>query len=163
VLHLATHAFVPASQPEQATLVLSLWNERGEPQLGHLGLAEISRLDLSADLVTLSACETGLGKEVEGEGLVGLARGFMYAGTRRVAASLWKVEDRSTAELMSTFYDGIFRRKLTPAAALRRAQIAMFSRPRKPSWKAPFFWAGFSRRLAMNWILFPNRFANRTD
>jgi CHAT domain-containing protein len=144
VLHLATHAFVPASQPEQATLVLSLWNERGEPQLGHLGLAEISRLDLSADLVTLSACETGLGKEVEGEGLVGLARGFMYAGTRRVAASLWKVEDRSTAELMSTFYDGIFRRKLTPAAALRRAQIAMFSRPRKPSWKAPFFWAGFS-------------------
>ena len=143
VLHLATHAFVPAAQPEQARLVLSLWNKRGEPQPGDLDLAEISRLDLRADLVTLSACETGLGKEIEGEGVVGLARGFMYAGTRRVAASLWKVEDRSTAELMSTFYDGVFRKNLTPAAALRSAQIAMYTNRRNLSWKAPFFWAGF--------------------
>jgi CHAT domain-containing protein/tetratricopeptide (TPR) repeat protein len=142
-VHLATHAYVPSSSPEEAGLVLSRFNQRGESQPWFLGLAEINRLKLNADLVTLSACETGLGKDVEGEGLVGLARGFMYAGTPRVVASLWKVEDNATAELMSKFYQGIFKNKLTPAAALHAAQLYMYRNSVNLKWRLPYFWAAF--------------------
>ena len=95
---------------------------------------------LSADLVVLSACQTALGKEVAGEGFVGLTRGFMYAGARRVIASLWQVSDVATAELMKRFYDGLLQRHLPAAAALRRAQIEM---ARDPRWASPYYWAGF--------------------
>jgi CHAT domain-containing protein len=89
----------------------------------------------------LSACRTALGKDVRGEGLVGLTRGFMYAGAPRVVASLWNVPDEGTSQLMSRFYKGMLRDGLTPAAALRRAQIAMST---DPAWSAPFYWAGFT-------------------
>jgi CHAT domain-containing protein len=88
----------------------------------------------------LSACETGLGKEIKGEGLVGLVRGFMYAGAARVVASLWKVDDAATAELMGHFYRQMLKHGKPPAAALREAQVAIW---RQQRWQAPYFWAAF--------------------
>ena len=88
----------------------------------------------------LSACDTGLGKEVKGEGLVGLARGFMYAGAARVVASLWKVDDEATADLMTHFYRLMLEDGKRPAPALRDAQITIWKQKR---WNAPYYWAAF--------------------
>jgi CHAT domain-containing protein len=95
---------------------------------------------LPAELVVLSACQTGLGKEIKGEGLVGLTRGFMYAGAARVMASLWKVDDKATAELMKRFYRGMLQEGKRPAAALRAAQVEMW---RRPPWQLPYYWGAF--------------------
>jgi len=139
-VHFATHGTIDSTYPELSALVLSLYDERGEPvEDGVLHLNDVYNLRLDADLVVLSACQTALGKEIRGEGLIGLTRGFMYAGAARVVASLWKVEDRSTAELMASFYRGMLREGLSPAAALRKAQLET-----KNKWKRPYFWAGFS-------------------
>jgi CHAT domain-containing protein len=97
-------------------------------------------LKLSADLVVLSACITALGQEMKGEGLVGLVRGFMYAGAPRVLASLWKVDDEAAAELMARFYSNLLRKGLAPAAALRAAQAEMRTHKR---WSSPYYWAAF--------------------
>jgi CHAT domain-containing protein len=102
-------------------------------------LRQIYALDLNADLVVLSACQTALGKEVKGEGLIGLTRGFMYAGAPRVVASLWRVDDRATARLMSHFYSEL-RAGSSASTALRRAQLALAADPR---WKEPYFWSSF--------------------
>jgi CHAT domain-containing protein len=88
----------------------------------------------------LSACQTGLGKEIKGEGLVGLTRGFMYAGAARVVASLWEVNDVATAELMKRFYRHMLQDGMRPSAALHAAQIEMW---KKPQWQSPFYWGGF--------------------
>src|SRR5205814_10361889 len=104
IVHLATHGLLNSQHPELSGVVLSLVDEQGRPQDGFLRLHEIYNLKLSADLVVLSACQTALGKDVRGEGLVGLTRGFMYAGAARVVACLWKVDDRATAEFMNGFY-----------------------------------------------------------
>ena len=101
---------------------------------------EIYSLKLRSELVVLSACETALGKDVRGEGLIGLTRGFMYAGSPRVIASLWRVPDRATSELMKRFYEGLFRGGLRLAAALRAAQLDMRKTLR---WSSPYYWAGF--------------------
>jgi CHAT domain-containing protein len=120
--------------------VLSLVDEQGKPQDGFLRVHEIYNLNLPAELVVLSACQTGLGKEIKGEGLVGLTRGFMYAGARRVVVSLWNVNDKATAELMQRFYRGILKGNQTPAAALRTAQTEMW---RQKQWHSPYYWAAF--------------------
>ncbi len=138
MVHFATHGFVPPESPELSGLVLSLVDESGKEREGYLGLPQVYGMKLPAEVVTLSACETGLGREVRGEGLVGLVRGFMYAGARRVVASLWKVDDRETAELMAGFYEGMLVEKRRPADALRQAQIRMIRTKR-----APYFWAAF--------------------
>src|SRR4030095_40425 len=104
IVHFATHGFLNSQHPELSGIVLSLVDEGGKPQDGFLRLHEIYNLKLGADLVVLSACRTRLGKEIKGEGLVGLTRGFMYAGAPRVVASLWAVDDETTAELMKRFY-----------------------------------------------------------
>ena len=104
-------------------------------------LHEIYNLELRADLVVLSACQTALGSEFKGEGLVALTRGFLAAGAPRVVASLWSVDDRATAELMGRFYRGLIAGKLAPGAALRRAQLELAGSPR---WKSPYYWAGFA-------------------
>jgi CHAT domain-containing protein len=140
ILHFATHSLLNNQQPELSGIVLSLVDEQGRPQDGFLRLYEIYNLKLEADLVVLSACQTALGKEIKGEGLVGLTRGFMYAGTPRVVASLWKVSDEATAELMKRFYQKMLRDGLRPAAALRAAQVSMLKE--KP-WAAAYYWAGF--------------------
>ena len=140
ILHLATHGLVSAESPALTGLVVSLLDRRGSPRDGFLRLSDIYNLRLRADLVVLSACHTALGKDVRGEGLVGLTRGFMYAGARRVIASLWAVDDSATAALMTRFYRGLLQDHLTPGAALRAAQRDL---ARQPQWAAPYFWAGF--------------------
>jgi len=140
IVHFSTHGLLDSHHPELSGLVLSLVDEAGRPQEGFLRLHEIYTLRLNADLVVLSACQTGLGKEVRGEGLIGLVRGFMYAGAPRVMASMWEVDDAATAELMKLFYKGVLQEKLTPAAALRAAQIKMLT---KRHWQAPYYWGAF--------------------
>jgi LPXTG-motif cell wall-anchored protein len=140
IVHFATHGIVDYQHPQLSGLVLSLVDETGKPQDGFLRMHDIYNLKLPVDLVVLSACNTALGKDVKGEGLIGLTRGFMYAGAGGVVASLWKVDDDATAELMTHFYEGMFKRGLTPAAALREAQLALRSQKR---WQAPYFWAAF--------------------
>jgi CHAT domain-containing protein len=140
IVHFATHGLINSEHPELSGLVLSLLDENGKPQDGFLRTHEIFNLQLPADLVVLSACQTALGKEIKGEGLVGLTRGFMYAGAERVVASLWQVDDQATAELMKRFYHGMLKGNLRPAAALRAAQIEMSKSSR---WSSPYYWAGF--------------------
>jgi CHAT domain-containing protein/Tfp pilus assembly protein PilF len=139
-VHFATHGIINSVRPELSGLMLSLMNQNGEPQPGFLRAHEVYTLRLPVDLVVLSACRTGLGKELKGEGLVGLSRGFMYAGARRVAVSLWKIDDEATAELMGHFYRAMLREQLAPATALQRAQVAMWKGGR---WRSPFYWAAF--------------------
>ncbi len=141
IVHFATHGMINSQTPEMSSLVLSLLDAKGQSQNGYLRLHDIYNLDLRADLVVLSACQTALGKEIRGEGLVGLTRGFMYAGAARVVASLWSVDDRATAALMKRFYRHMIQDHLPPAAALRQAQLEM---ARDPLFKSPYHWAGFS-------------------
>ena len=141
IVHMATHGILNAAHPELSGLVFSLVDERGAPQNGFLGLEDIYNLNLPVDLVVLSACVTGLGREVTGEGVIGLTRGFMHAGATRVVASLWNVDDWATAELMDRFYKGMRQRGLAPAAALRRAQLEMRQQGR---WASPYYWAAFA-------------------
>jgi CHAT domain-containing protein len=142
ILHLATHGLLNSAHPELSGIVLSLVDRQGQPQDGFMRLHEIYNLKLSADLVVLSACQTGLGKDIRGEGLVGLTRGFMYAGAPRVVASLWKVDDRATAELMKQFYSAMLGKDaLRPAAALRAAQIQM---SKTKGFEDPYYWAAFT-------------------
>ena len=140
IVHFATHGIVNGDNPGLSGVVLSMVDDRGQPQNGFLRLHDIYNLELPVELVVLSACNSALGKQVRGEGLVGLVRGFMYAGSKRVVASLWKVEDAATAELMTRFYQKMLVEDQVPAAALRQAQIAMW---RETQWKSPFFWAAF--------------------
>ena len=140
MIHFATHGLLNSQQPELSSIVLSLVDEKGQPQEGFLRSHEIYNLDLPAEVVVLSACETGLGKEIKGEGLVGLTRGFMYAGSPRVVVSLWSVNDRATADLMARFYRKMLKDNLRPAAALRAAQIEMLN----GQWSQPYFWAAFA-------------------
>jgi CHAT domain-containing protein/Flp pilus assembly protein TadD len=140
VVHFATHGVFDARSPALSGLVLSLVSQSGQPQDGFVRLNDIYNMRLDADLVVLSACQTALGTEIRGEGLVGLARAFMYAGAPRVVASLWQVNDLATAELMKRFYRGLLVERLRPAAALRAAQLAL---SRDPRWASPYYWAGF--------------------
>lgn len=140
IIHLATHAIMNLRHPELSGMVFSLVDKTGRPQIGYVGLNEIYSLNLPADLVVLSACETGVGKQIRGEGVIALTRGFMHAGAERVVASLWRVDDQATAELMAEFYKQMFTNKLKPAAALRAAQLELLGR--NPS-RQPHFWAGF--------------------
>ena len=141
VVHFATHGIINSDHPELSGIVLSLVDENSQPQNGFLRLYDLYNLKLSADLVVLSACQTALGKEIRGEGLVGLTRGFMYAGAPRVIASLWQIDDRASAELMKRFYGAMLGQKLRPAAALRAAQVSMLKDPR---WRKPNYWAAFT-------------------
>ncbi|HEX6901105.1 MAG TPA: CHAT domain-containing protein [Thermoanaerobaculia bacterium] len=141
ILHFATHGLLNSRHPELSGLVLSLVDRQGNPRDdGFLLAHEIGNLDLRAHLVVLSACQTGLGDEVRGEGLVNLTRSFMQAGVPKVVVSLWNVNDRATSELMTRFYRAMIEKGLPPSSALRCAQISM---RRRPEWSSPYFWAPF--------------------
>jgi CHAT domain-containing protein/tetratricopeptide (TPR) repeat protein len=141
IIHFATHSFLNSTHPELSAIALSMLDRQGKPQNGYLRSHEVFNLKLEAELVVLSGCRTGLGKEVKGEGLYGMTRGFMYAGSRRVVVSLWDVQDQATARLMSDFYRGLLGpKRSTAAAALRAAQIAIW---REARWQSPYYWAGF--------------------
>jgi CHAT domain-containing protein/tetratricopeptide (TPR) repeat protein len=139
-VHFATHGFAQPEESQLSGIVLSLIDRDGRRQDGFLRALDIDDLELSASLVVLSGCETGLGEEVEGEGIVGLVRAFFHAGAPRVVASLWNVDDEATATLMTRFYEGIERRGLSASAALRAAQQEV---RRNPRWQEPYYWAGF--------------------
>lgn len=141
IVHFATHGLINNQNPDLSGVVLSLVDEQGRSQNGFLRLYDIYNLKLDAELVVLSACQTALGKEIKGEGLVGLTRGFMYAGAPRVVASLWRVDDRASADIMSRFYSAMLKDGLRPAAALRAAQVAMLKEKR---WQSPHYWAAFT-------------------
>src|SRR6185436_8123987 len=136
ILHFATHGLYDDLHPELSALALSSVDSSGRPVDGHLRAYEVASLDLRADLVVLSACRTAPGEE----GLVGLTQGFLLAGAPRLLVSLWDVDDRATAELMKRFYTALLREKLSPAQALRQAQISLLHEER---WRAPYHWAGF--------------------
>ncbi len=140
-LHFATHGLLDSEKPGLSSLVLSMLDENGNPQDGFFRAHELYNLKLPAELVVLSACQTGLGKEIKGEGLVGLTRGFMYAGAARVIVSLWSVSDKATAELMTKLYQSMLQKGESPAAALRSAQVAMW---KQKQWSAPYYWAAFT-------------------
>ena len=141
-VHFATHGLLDETHPELSGLLLSQVNQQGSSVDGFFTTLDAFNLKLNADLVVLSGCRTALGKEVKGEGLMGLTRGFMYAGARRVMASLWQVNDNATAELMKRFYQGMFgEKKLAPAAAMRAAQIDLWN---DKKWKSPYYWAAFT-------------------
>jgi CHAT domain-containing protein/tetratricopeptide (TPR) repeat protein len=139
-VHFATHGIVDARQPALSGLALSHYDEQGSARDGMLRLHDVYKLRLDADLVVLSACETALGREIRGEGLVGLSQGFMYAGARGLIASLWQVPDRATSELMTRFYGFLIEDGMRPAEALRRAQLEIAGTRR---WSDPYFWGGF--------------------
>lgn len=140
ILHFATHGTFHAEHPELSGVVLSLVDEAGRPQEGFLRPPDLRALALAADLVVLSGCHTALGREIRGEGLVGLSSSFFDAGAKNVVASLWQVPDRATAELMGSLYKALLEQGAPPAAALRQAQLAVRSRR---GWSDPYHWASF--------------------
>jgi CHAT domain-containing protein len=138
----ATHGILNETNPELSGIVLSQVDKNGNrQQKGFLQLPDLFNLNYPAELLVLSACQTGLGKEVKGEGLVGLTRGLMYAGAARVVVSLWKVDDEATSKLMSEFYKEILQQGKTPAAAMRAAQLKMW---KQEEWRNPYSWAAFT-------------------
>jgi CHAT domain-containing protein/tetratricopeptide (TPR) repeat protein len=140
ILHIATHSLIDDRQPELSGILFSMVDPQGKPRDGFLPLHRIYDLDLDAGLVVLSACESGAGPDLRGEGLLGITRGFLYAGASQLVVSLWKVDDRSTAELMQRFYHQLLEEGHPPAEALARAQRSMLD---DPAWSAPWNWAGF--------------------
>jgi CHAT domain-containing protein/tetratricopeptide (TPR) repeat protein len=140
-IHFATHAVINTENPDLSAIALSQVDERGRPLNGLLSTQDIHHLRLSAELVVLSACRTGLGKDAPGEGLLSLTRGFLSSGAARVIVTLWSIEDQATAEMMSRFYRRMLGpQAMTPAAALRATQQEMW---REGRWGAPYYWGGF--------------------
>lgn len=138
--HIATHGILNTVEPELSTLILSLYDENGKKQEGFLTLNKIFGLNLNAELVTLSACQTGMGKRIRGEGDIGLTKAFLSVGAKRVLSSLWSVSDEGSAELMIRFYKNLFQVSASPSHALREAQTSMI---KEKKWQHPFFWAAF--------------------
>jgi len=140
IVHFATHGFLDSEHPELSGIVLSMVDKNGVEKNGMMPLHDIYNMDLSAELTVLSACQTALGKDIKGEGFVGLTHSFISAGSRSVVASLWKVDDRATAALMDEFYQSMLQKGMSPAAALRAAKLKVMQDKR---WSNPYFWAGF--------------------
>ena len=141
ILHFATHGVLHPDKPEFSGFFLSTVDTAGRSQDGFINLQDVYRLNAPVDLVVLSACRTGLGQEVRGEGLIGLTRGFMFAGASSVVSSLWRVDDEATSELMKYFYANMLQKGMRPAEALRAAQNTL---RQDPTWQSPHFWAGFT-------------------
>lgn len=141
ILHFATHSLLDSRFNELSGVVLSLIDEKGNAQDGIWRLNEIYNLRLNAGLVVLSACETALGTEIRGEGLVGFTHAFMYSGAKSVVASLWLVDDRPTSKLMQRFYQAMLKENLPPSKALQKAQISMI---KEKGLDRPFYWSAFT-------------------
>jgi CHAT domain-containing protein len=140
IVHLATHAILDPIRPDLSKVILSAFDSRGKSVEPSVRLHEIYTLDLRARLVTLSACRSATGASLPGEGLVSLTRGFQYAGAASVLATLWDVEDRSTAKWMEEFYRSLLVKKQSAATSVRSAILAL---KQNPSWSHPYYWAGF--------------------
>jgi len=140
IVHFATHGFLDSEHPELSGMVLTMVDKNGVEKNGMMPLHDIYNMNLSAELTVLSACQTALGKDIKGEGFVGLTHSFISAGSKSVVASLWKVDDRATAALMDEFYQSMLQKGLSPAAALREAKLKLM---RDERWNNPYYWAGF--------------------
>lgn len=141
LIHVEAHTRIDNSRPELSGVILSQVRPDGSSENGLLRLHDVYDLHLRARLVVLSACETSFGKEMEGEGLVTLSRGFLYAGARSVIGALWSVDDQGTAQFMEHFYGAMWSRGLSPAQALLNTRRWMMGEPR---WAAPYYWAAFT-------------------
>ena len=139
-VHFATHGIMNGKHPDSSGIILSLVDERGNPDDGFLALGDIYELDLPVGLVVLSACSTAMGKETRAEGLIGLTRGFLLAGASSVIASYWNVDDEATAVFMTRFYRNMFSNASNASGALRATQISML---RDKRWRSPRYWAAF--------------------
>lgn len=152
ILHFAAHGFLDDVHGELSALILPQFDSTGKRADVLLFAYELAQLDLRAELVVLSACETALGEEIRGEGARGLTRGFLDAGARQVLVSLWRVNDKATAPLMESFYRRHLHAGLPPAEALQQAQVEL----RQEGWAAPYYWAPFT--LHGDWLkLSPSR------
>jgi len=140
ILHFAVHGDPNRNRPDWSSVVLSVFDRDGRLREPFLRARDIQNLHLPADLAVLSACGSGLGMEVRGEGLMGLTQAFLSAGTSSVVVSLWNVDNTATKKLMYIFYSQLLTRGLRPPAALREAQVQMWLHQR---WNAPSYWAGF--------------------
>jgi CHAT domain-containing protein len=147
ILHFATHGLLDPKNPKKLGFYLSMVNEAGQDQEGFITMQDVYSLRVPVSLVVLSACRTGLGEDVRGEGLIGLTRGFMHAGASSVVASLWRVDDEATAELMKYFYTNMLKKSMPPAEALREAQNTL---RQNPQWQSPHYWAGFTLQGEFN-------------
>lgn len=141
ILHFATHGLIDIERPEVSSIVLSQYDENGNKREGFLRLQDIYAMDLSSDLVVLSACKSGLGKEIKGEGLMSLNSAFLQAGAKSVLSSSWKVDDNATAEFMKRFYTNLIDKELTPSESLRQTQLEMLQ---FTQFKSPFYWGAFT-------------------
>lgn len=141
ILHLVTHGYFNPKHPQNSGFVLSDIDRDQKHLQGFIGLREIYELRAPVQLVVLSACQTALGENVRGEGLMGMTRGFMHAGASSVVASLWEVDDRATAELMKLFYSNMLKRGMKTGEALRAAQNSIRQRP---EWRSAHYWAAFT-------------------
>ncbi|MBI3650595.1 MAG: CHAT domain-containing protein [Acidobacteria bacterium] len=149
ILHFATHSFINDEHPELSEIALSAFSEDGQPQDGSLMAHELFKIKLPADLIVLSACKSGLGKEVRGEGLMNLSRMFMSAGAPRVIVSMWSLEDQAAADFMVSFYKKLLgKERLSPASALRATKIEMWKKER---WSAPYYWGAFVLQGDWQW------------
>jgi CHAT domain-containing protein len=137
--HFAAHALIDEERPARSGIVLSTATDSKED--GALQMGEVMRLKLNADLVTLSACRTGLGQLLRGEGMIGLTRAFLYAGSESVMVSLWNVNDIATASLMKAFYKNL-KQGLNKDEALRQAKLELIH-GRQQAWRHPYYWAAF--------------------
>jgi CHAT domain-containing protein/Tfp pilus assembly protein PilF len=140
ILHFATHSLANDEIPELSGIFLSKFNKNGETVPGALRLQDIYNLDINAELIILSSCNSAVGKDVSGEGLISLSRGFMSAGAKSVVGSLWKIDDQATAEMMKYFYTFIIYDKMNLSEALRTAKLKMSEQKK---WRSPYFWSGF--------------------
>jgi CHAT domain-containing protein len=140
IWHLATHGVYDESMPEFSGLVFSLIGPDGSPRFGFLKAHDIARLDVPAELVVLSACDSAAGFNVNGEGVMGLSYAFLHAGARQVISTLWSVDDAKSRDLMISFYQEFMRNGGNAAEALRQSQLTEM---RQPHNSAPYYWAGF--------------------
>lgn len=149
IIHFATHGLIDDKKPARSSIILALDRDPGED--GFLQMREIFNLRMNADLVTLSACQTGLGQFIRGEGIEGLSRAFFYAGASSVLISLWAVNDEATYQLMERFYRHLMGSE-TPANALRRAKLEMID---SGVLSHPYYWAGFIVNGKSDTVIFP--------
>jgi CHAT domain-containing protein len=140
IWHFATHGLLDRESPDLSGLVFSLVDSQGRSIPGYLKIQDIFNLSIDPDLVVLSACESGLGEQIDGEGAVGMSYAFLHAGAKQVLSTLWKVDDTASSDLMREFYRGLLVDRLSPASSLRKAQIAMLNGKIKSQ---PFYWAAY--------------------
>lgn len=142
ILHFSVHGELDTARPELSHLIFALWDDEEKPLDGRLYVHEIDGIDLSCDLLVLSACNTARGKILRGEGLVGMPFAALGAGAQRALVSLWFVDDEATAELMKHFYSALLAEGLAPPAALAQAKRRLMTQG-NPEWQRPYYWAGF--------------------